>query len=161
MYRIGEQVIHRSIGLCEVVTISELDFGNGGEYYTLVPARDSKEKVYVAVKNADRTLRPVMTREEAEEIFMCLQDKSIDWNDNNRVRDEQFKQQLRSGSSLTWAVMLKNLYRMRCRKQSLGQKLSASDTAHLNRSASLLVGELAAVLETTPEEIYRRIEAYQ
>lgn len=70
MLKVGELILYETVGVCRVKEISKLAFlKNDRVYYSIVPVFEKDTVIYVPVDNDKVKIRPVMTRNEAEEFI--------------------------------------------------------------------------------------------
>lgn len=73
MYSVGTLLVYGRNGVCEVEAVGPLKgSGDGREYYTLRPLYGT-ETIYAPV-DTKMTLRPVLTRDQAEELVHSIPD---------------------------------------------------------------------------------------
>ena len=85
MYEIGELIVYGNEGVCRVEKIGASESPGANKdrlYYTLIPlARNGKVTVPV---DSSVFSRPVISREEAEEIMSCVETVEVEvFNDRN------------------------------------------------------------------------------
>ena len=70
MYQENDYVIHRSNGLCRVIGTGYPEFGGmkGSSICYILENQRSKGKLYTPMEGCDKILRPVMDRQQAEEL---------------------------------------------------------------------------------------------
>ena len=160
MYSVGDLIIKTNTGICEVVEISELDFQvNKGLYYTLAPVDDQKTKVYVPVDPDPESVRLVMTHDEAEELLNNIPNIEPIEVENEKQREYQYQQALKSNNPYRIAAIIKVLYQREQAKLAAGKKTTAVDKRYFIQAEKMLYSELAAALQISEKEVPGLIRA--
>ena len=69
----GDRVLYETVGVCQVKNVSTLDFLKQDRlYYSICPVFQKDTVIYVPVDNEKVKMRPVMSKEEAEEFISEL-----------------------------------------------------------------------------------------
>lgn len=74
-YEIGDFVSKPVTGICKIEDVLSMDPMGGKNtklYYLMKPVEDEKEKIYVAVSNADEKMRSCLTEEEAWDLLIVI-----------------------------------------------------------------------------------------
>ena len=157
MFSIGSYVVYGSQGVCCIREIRREDFsGTAKEYYILTPADDPKMVIYVPTDAATLTsqMRQLLSQDE---LAALIRDgaaaEPMEWINDPRSRNEQFRQVLQSGDRLRLFCLLRTIHERREQQTALGKKLYAADEAICQRAEKLLHGEIAAVLNIHPNEV--------
>ncbi len=154
MYQIGDKVVYGNIGVCIVMDISELDFmDNGKEYYTLRPYYEENKVIYSPVDSQKQKLRPMITKEEAEAFIVKLPTIEPGNYANEKERKEAYRDAILSGSMDKWASMIHYIYRKEQERMAKGQRISAHYMEELKGIEKLLLGELAAALDISMDDV--------
>ena len=159
MLKVGELILYETVGVCRVKEISKLAFlKNDRVYYSIVPVFEKDTVIYVPVDNDKVKIRPVMTRNEAEEFIDQLPFIESRRDINEKERETVYKQILLSGDRRAWAGMIKGIFETWQARKSRGSRLAVRDEEIMKRTQKLLYGELAAALGLRPEEVPAYIE---
>ncbi len=159
MYQIGDILVYENGGVCEVVAIGTPDFLKSEErYYTLQPVFDNAGTLYVKVENDRHILRPLICKEEADGIFAEASNMEVLYNPNDKLREREFKEVIRSCESRQWFAMLKGILQEEKRREQNGKKLSMSDDRNMQKVFKLLSSEFALVYSISPEEAKEKIK---
>lgn len=75
------------------------------------------------------------------------------WVENEKKREDVFKQALRSCDIREWVRIIKTLYARKQERLARGKKVTASDERFLHAAEENLYGELAVSLGKKKEEI--------
>ena len=156
MYQVGTLIIYGGEGVCQVEAVGPLRMSGAQKdklYYTLSPLY-REGKVYVPV---DTTvfMRPVLTREEAEELIRTIPDiqAATCTERNPRVLGEFYQELIRSHDCVSMVQLIKAAYRKCEARRAQGAKPGQVDERYMKRAEELLYGELAVSLEIPREEV--------
>lgn len=155
MYKIGDYVVKSNIGICRIEDIVFLDMRGDGEkqYYALLPIDDSRAKLFVNVE-ADRSkIRPVMTKDEALEFVRKIEAIEAVWIENDKLREQKYKEAFRSNEPEALVGVIKNLYKRGQDRIAEGKKIAATDDKYFRMAEQALYSELAFSLEIGKNEI--------
>ena len=147
--------MHGNSGVCRVESIQNMD-GIGGApqrtYYTLVPIYTSGSKLFVPTEGKRVVTRPVMTKKEAETLLKEWDEIETLWVENDKKREEVYKEALRSCDSRQWVKLIKTSYQRNQARLQKGKKATTSDERYLHMAEDNLFGELAIPFEMTKGE---------
>ena len=96
MFSVGEYIVHPGQGVCKVEAIKTEPM----EVYQLLPiGQRNPMRISFPIASAAK-LRPVLSREEAEEIIEQYPSMQLDGfvGRSNALEEEHFKQEIRTGS---------------------------------------------------------------
>ena len=156
MYKIGSIVVYGTEGLCKICDITERTFGKEtSEYYVLSPLANEAETVFVPKNNEKilKRMRPVLSRERAEELLEAPPSQYKEWVENDRERQQLYKQILLCGSSEDLLMMTRALYLHQIELLERGRRLHAADERFLKDAENMLFEELAYVYNITVAEV--------
>ena len=156
MYKIGSIVVYGTEGLCKICDITERTFGKEtSEYYVLSPLSNEAETVFVPKNNEKvlKRMRPILSKERASELLEAAPSEYGEWVENDRERQQMYKQILLCGSSEDLLMMTRALYLHQIELLERGRKLHAADERFLKEAEKMLFEELAYVFGITVEEV--------
>ena len=156
MYKIGSIVVYGTEGLCKICDITERTFGKEtSEYYVLSPLSNEAETVFVPKNNEKvlKRMRPILSKERASELLEAAPSKYSEWVENDRERQQVYKQILLCGSSEDLLTMTRALYLHQIELLERGKKLHAADERFLKEAEKMLFEELAYVFGITVSEV--------
>lgn len=161
MHKIGEYVNYGTEGVCRIEDIRAMSFGKGGEereYYILQPIGQGRSSVFVPVDNARLTgrMRPILTRQEIEEVVQSAKARSLDWISDRKERMEQF-QKIMSERDERQLLLLIGCLEEKARRR--GRGISAAETQLLKKAENAIEQEFAFALQVSPQEISRYLQA--
>ena len=156
MYKIGSIVVYGTEGLCKICDITERTFGKEtSEYYVLSPLANEAETVFVPKNNEKvlKRMRPILSKERASELLEAAPSEYGEWVENDRERQQIYKQILLCGSSEDLLMMTRALYLHQIELLERGKKLHAADERFLKDAEKMLFEELAYVFGITVSEV--------
>ena len=156
MYKIGSIVVYGTEGLCKICDITERTFGKEtSEYYVLSPLSNEAETVFVPKNNEKvlKRMRPILSKERASELLEAAPSEYSECVENDRERQQVYKQILLCGSSEDLLTMTRALYLHQIELLERGKKLHAADERFLKEAEKMLFEELAYVFGITVSEV--------
>lgn len=162
MYQIGEYIVKPGTGVCKVEDVLHLDLMGINKkrlYYLLIPVKDPGEKLYIPTDSENAGLRKVMTTKEAEELIRRIPEIEELWIDNDKMREQKYKEVLKSGDPEELIRVIKNLYLRRMKRQKQGKKSTAVDERYYKQAENILYEELQIAMDTDREHVLQMIEA--
>lgn len=174
MFEVGDYVVYRNNGVCKVEDIGPMDLpGSAGSkqpaegrlYYTLVPIYAKGSKLYTPTDNEKVIIRPVISREAADELIDNIQDIETLWITDAKRRESVYKEALLKCDCREWIKIIKTLYLHQQSRIAEGKKATASDEKYLRIAEDNLYGELAIPLkmdkDMVEEFIIERVNAME
>ncbi len=159
MFKVNDLVVYENGGVCSVEEIGSPDFVKNEEvYYTLQPIFDKAGTIYVKVQNDRHVLRPIISKDESKKYLDNISNIEPMYSDNDKQRDKEFKEAIRSCECKQWFSMLKGIIKERKRREAGGKKLNMSDDRNMQKVGKLLTSEYSAVLEIPFDEARAMIE---
>ena len=164
MYQVGELVVYGAEGVCRVAAIGPLEMRGaqkGTDYYTLTPLYGTG-KIFIPV-DTNVSIRPVMTRAEAEALIDRIPEipEEVYENNNPRLLNEHYQALLKSYDCVDLVRLIRAIYA----KGQRGRRLGQVDERTFKKAEEMLHGELAAALDILPDQvkdyICRRVEAME
>ena len=113
MFAVGDYIIYGNHGVCRVDKIGTVSLSmadKNKEYYTLCPIYKNDATVYAPVENPKSIIRPILTKEEAEELINEIPSLDMVWIGNDKERELQYKAALRSCDCKELIRIIKTLY---------------------------------------------------
>ena len=156
MYKIGSIVVYGTEGLCKICDITERTFGKEtSEYYVLSPLSNEAETVFVPKNNEKvlKRMRSILSKQRASELLEAAPSEYVEWVENDRERQQMYKQILLCGSSEDLLMMTRALYLHQIELLERGKKLHAADERFLKDAEKMLFEELAYVYNITVAEV--------
>lgn len=125
-------------------------------YYTLCPLYRQETVLYVPVENQKIIMRAAASRKEAEQLVAEIPEIETAWIANEREREAQYKEALRSCDCRELIKIIKTLYLRKKSRMKVGKKATAVDERYFRQAEEQLYEELAYSLGIGKE----RVQAY-
>lgn len=158
MYSVGDYVVKANSGVCRIEDILHLDISSADKnrlYYLLVPQEDREAKLYVPVDG--KPLRSVLSEEEAWKIIERIPDIDAAWIVNDKQREQEYKEALKSCDPELLVSIIKNIYIRKKNRHEQGKKSTSVDERYFRLAEQALYSELAFALGRGQKEIYQII----
>lgn len=162
MYSIGDFVACGNKGVCKVAEITKLDISGADkneDYYILKPVYSAASTVYIPVHLADESLRPILSKDEAEELISSI--PSIDKLEivSEKLVESEYKGCIRSNDITDLVKMIKTIYDRKRKRLEAGRKETSVDAKYFRLAGDFLFGELAISLDIPKNEVEGYITA--
>lgn len=146
MFDIGDYIVYGHNGICKVADITHPDLPGIDKsklYYVLVPTKTRDSKLYCPTDNDKIVIRKVISAEEAKAIIEETKTIEPMIIANDRVRDDSYKNALRSCDLRQCVQVLKALLIRKKQREESGKKITATDERFLKAVQEELYNELA------------------
>ena len=146
MYQVNDSVVYGTHGVCEVTAVGRLSMSVADrkkKYYTLRPVYQKDSLVYVPVDHIKLPMRLVLGKEEAEKLVEEIPSLETIWIVNEKERESQYKEAVRSGDCGELVRIIKPIYLHEKERMDKGKKVAAVDERYFHQAEELLYGELA------------------
>lgn len=156
MFQVNDRIVYGTQGVCVVTEIGKLSMSVADkqrQYYTLCPIYQRDEVIYVPVDNRKVTMRPVLSREEADALIEEMTELDTIWIVNEREREAQYKAALLSCDCRELVKIIKTLYERKKTREREGKKVASVDERYFSQAEEQLYGELAYALDIKKEEV--------
>ena len=162
-YEIGDYVIYRAEGICDIVDIRCESFAGGekADYYILSPRNDPNSMLYVPVDNERLTsmMRSLLSEKEIRALIAELRDERLEWIDDSRARNSKFKEILSEGERHAVLVLLNTVREHIAMNDANGKRSGTTDTGALSRACKLLRDEFSpAIPVKTDEQLFALLD---
>ncbi len=147
-YKIGDYIIYGETGVCRVEEIVEKEFlGDVVSCYRLSPLYQSCV-IFTPVENGNVFTRPIITRDEAEELLSRITEVEPQICELTvpRLLSEHYDKIVKTHNCEEWLGLTVSIYAKRQRLIEQKKKLSAVDERFVKKTEDLLFGELAVAL---------------
>lgn len=158
MFAIGDYVMKTSNGVCHIDDITNINMSGVDKdklYYVMTPVEGKKSTLYVSVDTAPQNIRYALTSDEAMKVIKSIPQIEEVEIANDKVREQQYKEAVRSGSPEALVGILKTIYARRKQRENLGKKNTAVDERYFKQAENLLYAEIAFALGKDKEDIGR------
>ncbi|MBR4767963.1 MAG: CarD family transcriptional regulator [Lachnospiraceae bacterium] len=150
MFTVGDYVMKANEGVCRIEdTVSMRSYvPEEGEipYFLLVPVANENMKIYIPVSEEYKDARPVMCRREAELFLAKIDSIGEEVVENDRQREQAYKDALRSLDPSRLVGILKNMSRRKKERKAEGKKSTAVDDRYFKIAEDALFQELGFAL---------------
>lgn len=156
MFSVGDFVVHRNCGICQVKEIAPLAIADSVQdqlYYYLVPVNGSGSEIFSPAEEGNEQLRKVLTAKEAEELLAEIPKLQDEQFDNDKLREAHYKEALRSCDCRALVKMIKTLCCRKKERMAQGKKTTASEERYYKRASENLCNELAFALNRKRDEV--------
>ena len=137
MYEIGAMVFYGGEGVCRVEAVGPLEMSGasqGKEYYTLAPLYRTG-RVYTPV-GREETMRPVLSRREAEELVRSIPSLAADDCSRLSLRalNEHYRDLIHTRTCEDMVRVIKSAYAKGAARRSRGASPNQMDERYLERA---------------------------
>lgn len=147
-------------GLCRITDIVHLD-GMGADrnrkYYLLIPFSDDKMKIYIPVDTIMGNIRKTISCSEAWDVIEGISKIDAVHIENEKQREQKYKEALRSCEPEQWISILKTMYYRKQKRNSQGKKSTAMDKHYFKAAEKYLYSELAYAIGKDESEMCQLI----
>jgi len=159
----GQYIVYTTNGLCYIEDIQYISFIKGEDakmHYVIKPVRGNSSTIYIPSDNDKliSKIRPIMTQEELAALLSNIKSKSLTWENDRKIRAENFHDILISGVAEDLMLMISCIYSKKNSLLTAKKTLSSSDSKFFEQAKKLVEEEFAFVLgikETEVEEYIR------
>lgn len=157
MFQPGELVMYGTTGVCRVESIDRPNLTGadcGKAYYHLKPLQQDGI-IYTPVENSKVSIRPVMTREEANALISQI---PTIWAEACRALTIQaltqhYQAAIHSGDRRELIRLMMSIYAKQKQAEAQKRRLGMVDERYMKQAERLLYGELAASLEIPFDQV--------
>ena len=156
MYSIGDYVMKANTGVCKIDQIVMRSLAEGmeeKEYYVLIPVDDPRAKVFVPVASEKSNMRRAMGEQEAKDFIDSIPVIDVKWIENDKSREQEYKNAMRSNDPVHLVGIIKNLYLRNIERENQGKKVTAVDDRYFKMAENALNSELAHALGIKKDDI--------
>ena len=156
MFSIGDYVMKTSKGVCHIDDITHLDMAGIDKdklYYVMTPIDGKGSTLYVSVDTAQESIRAAMTKGQAENVIDSIPSIEEAWVENDKLREQCYKDAVRSGSPEALIGIIKTIYARKKLREGQGKKNTAVDERYFKQAEDLLYAEIAFALGKSKDDI--------
>lgn len=154
-FRIGDKAVYPAHGVVEVVGVDTKEINKTICAFYVLKVLENEMQIMVPKQKAEQVgLRPVVSAQEATEVFDVLRDQDvhIDKQTWNR-RYRGFMEKIKTGSLFDVAEVYRDLFRLKSTKN-----LSFGERRMLDTARTLMVKELAVARKWTEAKVEQELE---
>lgn len=163
MFQVNDVVIYGHHGVCKITDIGTLEMPMADKkklYYTLRPVYHKDAFVYAPVENRRIIMRPVISKETAEELIQHIPEIETVWIVNEKAREIQFKEALQTCDCEELVKMIKTLYHRKQQRLESGKKVTVVDEKYFRQAEEKLYEELAFALDMEKNKVSQYISEH-
>ena len=156
MFKIGEYVVCGNKGVCIVEDVAKLDISGVDkerEYYILKPLYMAGSTVYVPVDSAEKSMRRVLKRDEAQKLIKGIPDIPLLVITNEKLSEQMYRECIKANDCEELIKIIKTIYLRKQKRMQAGRKVTAVDAKYFHLAEDSLYGELAVALEMPKDEV--------
>lgn len=160
MFEIDDHIVYGNHGVCKVVAIGPVSLPMVSKkkiYYTLKPIRKKETAVYAPVEKPKAVIRSIISKEEAEQLLEDIPNIEAAWIGNEKDREAQYKEALRSCDCRELVRMIKTLYKRKQERIREGKKVTVIDERYSKQAEEQFLDEMSFVLDVDKDELYQDI----
>ncbi|HZK20793.1 MAG TPA: CarD family transcriptional regulator [Oscillospiraceae bacterium] len=143
--------------VCKIVDIKKMEFSGIDErmYYLVEPVGEQRARIYVPVdmKDADATIRKVLSVDEVKSIIERSENLELSWVEDGKERVNRFDKILQNGDMAEILWMFNILKERRKELEDEGKKLYVGDTRIFETAEKMITEEFAFVLGIKKDEV--------
>lgn len=158
MFKVGDLIIYSIHGICRVDDICEKIFQDvRKDYYILHPIEDNKLTISAPVDSDKINILEIITEKEAEEVLESFKQPGIQWIDVDTIRNREYSEIVKRGNRREIVQIFNTLLKVKNKVEDNGRKFYGNDKELFNNIQKILFGELAIALDSSFEEIDKRV----
>lgn len=162
MFDIGDYIVYGQNGICRVTDITHPELAGIDKtklYYVLVPTKTKDSRLYCPTDNTRIVIRKIIDAEEARAIIAETRTLEPLVIQNNRERDNSYKDIIRSCDLRSCIKVLKALLLRKQEREASGKKATVTDERFLKQIQEEIYHELALALGREIAEVKEEILA--
>jgi len=149
MYEIDEYVVYKGSGVCKIVNIGTLDFGEmkkDKKFYFLCPVHAKASITYAPVESAKVPMRKVITREDAQQILEDISSIDIIQELNDKQVEMRYREIFKDCDCRRYMSIIKTIYIKGRERLVEGKKITSTDEKYNRMAEDLLYNEFSMAL---------------
>ena len=162
MYKINDDVVHKSAGVCYIFDIVTQNFGNGDTtYYLLKPKFPSVVnkalEIFLPIEKQEQFIRRPLNKSEALNLIRLIPSFERVWIVDAKTRKLKFEEVYQSGDLKGICQLIKLLY---AEPEFFAKPMSLTDKNFLLKLKNHVFDEFAVALEILPTEVEEFIKKF-
>ena len=155
MYKINDDVVHKSAVVCYIFDIVTQNFGNGDTtYYLLKPKFPSVVnkalEIFLPIEKQEQFIRRPLNKSEAMNLIRLIPSFERVWIADAKTRKLKFEEVYQSGDLKGICQLVKLLY---AEPEFFAKPMSLTDKNFLNKIRTNVFDEFAVALQIKPTEV--------
>lgn len=155
MYKIGENVLYGSEGICKITDIVTRTINNQEKDFYLLTSSSNKINILVPL-NSELSLakmRKILSENEIYKLIEAMPDNETIWIKDKNVRKKKYTEIIVKGNHKQLVKLIKTLYLNKQEQIKKGKKFHAQDMYLLEMAEKMLYEEFSYTLNIKPEEV--------
>jgi len=160
--QVGSQVVYGIHGVCAIIDVEVKRVDRKKvEYFVLEPAGQPGARFYVPMHNevALSKLRPLLTKEELEEMIVSDATRQNCWVADENQRKQKYRELINSGDRAALISMIRALHQHREDQLAAGRKFHLCDENFLRDAQKVLSSEFSLILGIPQAEVGAYIDS--
>lgn len=155
MFRKNDRVFYLGVGVCEIEEIERKTVvGETRDYYRLRSVDEqNRTSMFLPVDTAQTRLRPLLDAALVDRLLKEADRNPLSWIENDRERQQHFRQILKQGNQLELLRLIIALHRKQEEKAQLGKRLWSVEESILKEGEQQLQQELSYTLKIAQDEV--------
>lgn len=156
MFELNDVVLYGTQGVCKVEEICDKKIGGIIiQYYVLRPVSGTNITCYVPVKNEKLVakMRPVLSRDQVENIIDSTSDIDTIWIPDDNARKAAYQQIIYDGDRTQLVALMKTLYIHQHNQVEQGKRLHFADEQLFKEAQKLICDEFGFALNISPQQV--------
>lgn len=156
MFEKGEYVVYGNLGVCEVRDITTMNLEGVPKdklFYVLYPYAQEDRKIFTPVDNQKTVMRKIISKEKAEELLKEVPQIETIQAANDKLREEQYKECIRSCECRQLVKVIKTFYKQKRLRTEQGKKMPAMDEKYSRIAEDNLFLELSIPLKIPKSDV--------
>lgn len=162
MFKVNDNVIHKSAGACIVEDIVTRDFGTGDKtYYYLKPkypnAVNKSLEIYLPLDKENDFIRKPLSKKDVLSLIQSIPSMEKIWFNDAKTRKLKFEEIYHDGNIKGLCQLVKLLY---VESDFFSKPMSLTDKGFLTKIRNNIFDEFAVALEILPQEVEQYVKKY-
>lgn len=162
MYKINDDVVHKSAGVCYIFDIVTQNFGNGDTTYYLLRPKfpcvvNKALEIFLPVEKEELFIRKPLNKNEAMNLIRLIPSFERIWIADAKTRKQKFDEIYQSGDMKGLCQLVKLLY---AEPEFFAKPMSLTDKNFLLKIRTNVFDEFAVALEIAPTEVEEFIKKF-
>ena len=161
MFEIGQIVVTRNSGVCQIISEEEINFGVGSKKYLILKPffvnDDKATKIFIPYENIESNLRNLISKEEVYTLIDSISKMEKNWITDPKLRRTKFEEAHKNGNLKDIIQIIKSLYIQNEELKENKKTLSMLDREIFVKLQKDIYQEFAIVLNVNPSEVEKII----
>ena len=161
MFEIGQIVVTKNSGVCQIISEEEINFGVGSKKYLILKPffvnDDKATKIFIPYENIESNLRNLISKEEVYTLIDSISKMEKNWITDPKLRRTKFEEVHKNGNLKDIIQIIKSLYIQNEELKENKKTLSMLDREIFVKLQKDIYQEFAIVLNVNPSEVEKII----